>query len=369
MSHEEKKKDEKSQNAISLDYCPHCGKKIEPNKTYCPNCGKLAVRVKPSSQQKAQISRTGSKIGDDFTRKCPGCGSIITSKVLEQCPICNSILPKIPEHLMKKPQPKPGFIFTDKKLEPESKFYLKKDIWNLREGARIVEVCVSLRILIYLIIAFQLTLFDLTSSIPAIFLIYLGILPELLYGIYPLGYIQSHKHDFKKLGFTKDKKKLVIAVIIGLVGGFGLLFLNMFSGIILDIVNEFGWGFTDIDALLEEQYQIIRNAAIGWKLLLILLIGINSMFSEILFRGVLHNTLKVKFADGLYGKFIVILIVALVYSLINLLLTFPIGLFFILLDFIAFVFLGILYEINENIYNTIFAYVFYNIVVLIMLML
>ncbi len=365
MSKEGKEKEEK----IVLDYCPHCGAKVDQNKIYCPNCGKLVVKVKPSEGIPPQKPQTKISSTGDISRTCPGCGSIITSRILEQCPICNALLPKLPEELKKPPEPRPGFIFTDKKLEPETKFYLKKDTWNLREGARIVEICISLRILIYLIVAFQLTIFDITATIPMMFLFYIGLLPELLYGIYPLWYISSHKHEFKKLGLINDKKKFLIALVVGILGGIILLLINSLSEPLLDLVNALGWGFADVSELLASQNMIINSAALGWKLLLILLIIATSISSELLFRGVLHNTLKVRFEDSLYGKIIVIVIVAGIYAAVNLLLTFPIGIFFVLLDFIVFLILGVLYEINGNLYNTIIASVFYNILALMLIML
>ncbi|MHA1804470.1 MAG: zinc-ribbon domain-containing protein [Promethearchaeota archaeon] len=365
MSKEGKGKEE----TIALDFCPHCGQQVDPSATYCKHCGKLVIKVKPSERTSTLDSHVISNQAGEISRKCPGCGSIINSKILEQCPICDAILPKLPEHVKAPPEPKPGFIFTEKKLEPEINFYIKKDVWNLKEGARIVEICVSLRVLMYLLIAFQITIFDLASTIPAIYLIYIGLLPELLYGIYPLVYIRSRDHDFIKLGLLKGRKNFLLAIIIGLVGGVLLLFINLFSGYIIDFMSTLGWDTMNISILLEEQNLILRNLEIGWKLILVLLIILGSISSELLFRGVLHNSFKAKFEDDLYGKTIVILLVALIYSVIEMILSLPYGIFFVLLDFLVFVILGILYEINHNLYNTIIASVFYNLLIVIMIML
>ena len=84
-----------NENEKKLKYCVYCGAKTE-GKAYCPKCGKLVIQDKPKVEelQSEKIS-TGT---EEIPRKCSGCGSIISSTILEQCPICNTILEPIPEY-------------------------------------------------------------------------------------------------------------------------------------------------------------------------------------------------------------------------------------------------------------------------------
>ncbi|MEJ2294315.1 MAG: zinc-ribbon domain-containing protein [Candidatus Lokiarchaeota archaeon] len=117
-------KDEK----LNVKYCVHCGAEINKDKVYCPNCGKLAVNIKSASKIKNLVKEESapkpSKQQSKMTRKCPGCGSIISSPILEQCPICNTKLEKFvpPKDLLpsQESEKKAGFIFTNKKLVPAS---------------------------------------------------------------------------------------------------------------------------------------------------------------------------------------------------------------------------------------------------------
>ncbi|MHA1256939.1 MAG: CPBP family glutamic-type intramembrane protease, partial [Promethearchaeota archaeon] len=90
-----------------------------------------------------------------------------------------------------------------------------------------------------------------------------------------------------------------------------------------------------------------------------------SISIEIAFRGVLHNTLKERFNDNkISGKILISTIVALVYSVFFLALSFPIGIYFLIPNFLIFLLLGMLYEINDNIYNTIIALILYNVLMI-----
>ncbi|MFX1339878.1 MAG: type II CAAX prenyl endopeptidase Rce1 family protein [Promethearchaeota archaeon] len=364
---------EKNDNLVK--YCVYCGANVGKGQVYCPNCGKLVIEIKetkrtiPHEHESEKISTKTAGI----SRKCPSCGSIITSTVLEQCPICNTLLEPIPESL-KIRTAKTGFVFTREKLEPEISYVLKKDAWNLKEGLHVF----TTSLLVYIITVYfflimfawsQLGLDNETSTTEIPFnLILLSQIPGMLLGVFPLWYISTKKHSFKKLGFPSDKKKILSAFIIGLLGCLGLIVINIFSNFINAIFFELGLDFFDIQEYLDMESNAIRSGGI-WVLVLLFELIITSISVEILFRGVLHNTLKERFgAEKSKGRIITILIVALAYSLIYLLFSFPIGIFFIVSNFLIFMFLGFLYEINGNIYNTIIASVFYNIVLIIMIL-
>lgn len=349
-----------SKNNEKKIFCVYCGADVPENKTYCPNCGKLMVKIdsskkaiKPSNIQKLEISR-----------KCPGCGSIITSTIIDQCPICDTPLEKISDVKKAVIQKKPGLIFMEKKLEPEQKFLLKKDTWNLKEGINVFGTCIYILVivffLLYFLISFQV---DLSTADISIEQILLNQIPELLFGVYPIWYIYNKKHSFGKLGFKPDTKKNLIAILIGIIGTSVLLLINYLSDSLIFFLSDVGLDFFDIRASIEAQNQIIRESEILWIILLIITLCIGIISSEIVFRGVLHNTLKQKFNNNFY----VILIVALVYSLVMLLFSFPIGMGFFLANFLSFAFLGFLYELNGNIFNTIIAKITYTIIIVILI--
>lgn len=342
-------------NKRKIKYCVYCGSDIEEGKIYCPKCGKLVIKLEPS--KKIPKPPTFEKV--ELSRKCPGCGSMITSTILDQCPICNTTLEKLSEVKKAAIQKKPGLIFTSKKLEPEQKFLLKKDSWNLREGINVFGTCIYV-----LVIAFFL-IFTFISFEMSIQLIILSQIPELLFGIYPIYYILRKKHSFNKLGFFSDSKKIIIAVLIGILGSLVLLLVSFFSDSLINFISDAGLDFFDIKSSIENQNLLIRNADLLWIILLTISIFFRTIFSEIVFRGVLHNTLKQKFKNEFY----VILLVALVYSLVMLLFSFPVGVSFILLNFLSFVVLGLLYSLNGNIYNTIIANISYNVIALILIFL
>ncbi|MFX0059219.1 MAG: type II CAAX prenyl endopeptidase Rce1 family protein [Candidatus Hodarchaeota archaeon] len=357
-----------------LKFCVYCGAKLDEEKAYCPKCGKLVIKIKPSIEK-------GEKTGIDkqiqvkekkiISRKCSGCGSVINSPILEQCPICNTKLEKLPPPTPVIPtrssQTKTGFIFTSKKLEPEQKYVLKKDIWNFREGLSVffnsIMAYITIRLLIIMLFTFQ---FDQSIDI-SITTILLSQIPEIIFGVYPLWYIYSKKHNFKKLGFSYELKTFLIAIIIGTIAGIGLLVFNFFSNNLIELMYNAGIDFYDILGYLAEENQVIRNADILWIILLMLLLSLSSFSTEIVFRGVLHNTLRERFEKDLFGRISVILLVALIYSGIFLLFSIPIGIYFFLINFVIFIIFGIIYEINHNIYNTIIASIFYNLLLILIL--
>ena len=345
----------------NIKYCVYCGSEVEKNKTYCPKCGKLVVKLEPSTR--IMTPTKVEKLED--SRKCSGCGSIITSTIIDQCPICDTTLENISDVKKAAIQRKPGFIFTEKKLEPEQKFLLKKDSWNLKEGMNVFGTCIYILIimffLLFTIISFQ---GDITTSDISIQQILYSQIPLLLFGVYPLWYIYNKKHSFNKLGFYSDSKKIPLGILIGILGAIVLLEINYFSDSLIYFFSDVGLEFFDVRTIIEEQNQIIRNADLIMIILLTITLCVGAFSFEIVFRGVLHNALKQKFKNNIY----VILIVALAYSLVMLLFSFSIGMTSFLVNFLFFMVLGIIFELtNGNISSTIFTNIFYNIVIIILL--
>ena len=359
-------KENNSENKIK--YCVHCGAKVGENETYCPNCGKLVVKltdakseIGPSKLKKSKISRT-----------CPGCGSIITSSVLEQCPICNTILEKLPKDIKletsQETQKSSGVIFSDKKLIPEKLLTLKKDSWNLKEGlgvfANALVWYVVIRFLIMILLNFQNPTQTTGVNITTIFL---SQIPDLIFAVYPIWYIYAKKHNFSKLGFSFKRNKVFYALILGILGAVILYFTDFLSNYIIDFMYSIGINLVDVNALVAQEHAVIQGTSLTWLILLISLLVIGSISTEIIYRGVLHNTLRTYFQSKVIGRVYVILIVALVYSVIYLLFSLSIGVYFVITNFIVFIILGIIYEINGNILNTIIVNTIYNIALILII--
>jgi len=357
-----------------VKHCVYCGTQIEENKIYCPKCGKLVVKIEPS-KEKSRLQKTGAKPPQKkiVSRKCSGCGSIITSSVLEQCPICNTRLDKI-QKLQKANSSethlnKTGYVFTNKKLVPEQKFIIKKDTWNFREGISVFSNSLMAYIIIRLLITMLLTLQS-ESSDPIdlnITIILLSQIPDVLFGLYPLWYIYSKKHNFHKLRLNFKARPFLIALLIGVIGSIGLAIIDNFSSLLIQLMYDSGIDFFDIFSYLANQSLVIQNTDLIWVILLIVILSLSSISTELVFRGVLHNTLKERFDNNLLGRSSVIFIIALIYSFLFLLFTLPIGIYFFLVNFMVFVFLGILYEVNKNILTTITASIIYNITIVILI--
>jgi membrane protease YdiL (CAAX protease family) len=368
---------EENEKEKKLKFCVYCGAKLDEEKAYCPECGKLKIKIKPTTE-KAQkfITERKSQVKDKevISRKCSECGSIINSPILEQCPICNAKLEKVPTPPQSTssflPQTKSGFIFTSKKLEPEQKYVLKKDTWNFREGLSVffnsIMAYITIRLLVIMLFTFQ---FD-TSAVSidiSITTILLSQIPEIIFGVYPLWYIYSKKHNFKKLGLSYELKFFLLSIAIGIISGIGLLIFNFFSNNLIELIYNAGIDFFDIIGYLAEENQVIKNADFLWVILLMILLSLSAFSTEIVFRGVLHNTLRERFEKDLFGRISVIILVALIYSGIFLLFSIPVGIYFFLINFVTFIIFGIIYEINQNIYNTIIASIFYNLLLVLIL--
>jgi len=357
-------------------FCVYCGTTIGGDIAYCPNpkCGKLVINIKPSEDSlEKQVSKPESKKKEILSRKCSGCGSIITSSILEQCPICDAKLEKISEQegvaLDKKPQRKTGYVFTNKKLVPEQRFILKRNEWNFREGISVfgnsLMAYVTIRLIITMLFTLQL---GPTESVDLnITTILISQIPDIIFGVYPLYYIFSKKHKIQKLGLLLKTRYIIIALIIGIIGSAGLILIDNFSSTIISFMYNSGIQFFDIPAYLEEEYLILQNTDLIFIILLMALMSLSVISIELAFRGVLHNALKARFDNGFIGKASTIIVVALVYSLLFLFFTLPIGIYFFIPNFIVFLFLGIIYEINKNLLSTIIANLTYNIFLIILI--
>ncbi len=354
-------------------YCVYCRARVFEGQVYCDNCGKLIVRIKSDNEKPKIKEKPLSPLKHDISRKCSGCGSVITSTVLKQCPICDTVLEELPEHiktLEKKPR-SAGFVFTNKKLEPEKKYLIKKDSWNFKEGMNVFVNCLTIYIFIQFLI-YMLLFVQIDPNAPSglelnIFNIIISQIPGITFGLYAIGYIIVKKHKVEKLGFDSSKDKLLTAGLIGLVGGFILIGINFLSTNLNQIFENLGLSIINITEYNSEQYMIIAQAHPLWIILLGILLCLSAISSEIVIRGVLHNTLKSRFEDNLRNKLLIITITGLIYGTIYLIVSLGVGITFFILNFLIGFILGLLYEINRNIYNTLVASCVYNIIFLILI--
>jgi len=313
-----------------------------------------------SETSKEKKETLNKSIRKSLDRKCPKCGSTISSKILKQCPICDSLLEELPEDLeyKKKEDEKTFLLFTGKKLEPSSKFLLKKDQWKFREALNVFFNSV----VIYLFAQIGIfTLFFLMQDpsggldLPiTIEIITLNQIPGAILLIYPLFYIYSKKHKISKIGLISEKRRLIIAIIVGIIGALFVYIVAEFSSYINNFFVSIGWTIFAPPENLAEQYTVIRESFFLYKILLVILLMLNVFGTEIAFRGVFHNGLITKFGSQPIERAYVILIISLMYSALFLFFTFDLGL--VILNFLTNIILGIIYEIsNRNLFSTIFA--------------
>lgn len=321
------------------------------------------------SKEKKEIS-TASK-GKTLERKCPKCGSIISSKILKQCPICDTVLEDLPVDIIaeKKEKEKSYLIFTGKKLELSNKFILQKDQWKFREAINVffnsLVLFLFAKIGIFtLFFILQGPSIELPITIEAITL---SQIPGAFFIIYPLSYIYSKKHKISKLGLNYEKKKILIALLIGIIGAFMVYIMAELSFFINDFFVSIGWTVFTPPESLAEQYTVIKNSTLLYKILLLFLLMLDVIGTEITFRGVLHNGLITKLGSQLTQRMYIILIVSLMYSVLFLFFTFDMGL--VVIYFLNNIILGLIFEIsNRNLFSTISANGIYTFITFIMIL-
>ncbi|MBY9006307.1 MAG: hypothetical protein KGD63_06080 [Candidatus Lokiarchaeota archaeon] len=347
-----------------IRYCAYCGHSLEKDRVYCPKCGKLSVKLK-SSNNDDQTLPTNKKSNhlEIPERICSNCKSIIKSTLLNQCPICNTKLEEIPKENIEKLGKQASFLFTGKKLIAEKELELKKDAWNFKEGLSKFSNSILIFITTFLfIIIIYSSIYEGKTPPTNIYSFMINILPEIIFGILPIWYIYSKNHSFKKIGLSLNQRKIIIILIIGIAGGVCLSLINIFSNILIDVFAELGLEkIIPIQDSINTNLTIIKNTEIYWIILLIALNILSSISIEILFRGVLHNTLKTRYKNGIINKIIVISLVTLTYLGIFTLLTFEKVIYFLPYYIMVNVFLGIIFEYSESLYTTIIAQCFLNV--------
>jgi membrane protease YdiL (CAAX protease family) len=304
-------------------------------------------------------------------RKCPKCGSIISSKILKQCPICDTILEEEPRVISgKKVSREPAVVFTGKKLELADKFILQKDQWKLREAGNVFfnslvfYIFAEIAVLAFLFMAQTPNNLELPITIEVITL---SQIPGAFFIVYPLFYIISKKHNFTKIGLNSKKKSLTIALIIGVFGIFLTYITYLLAIYINDSFVSIGWIFFAPSTTLGEQNQVIRDSIILYKILIIVLIMLDSLGTEITFRGVLHNGLIEKFGSQLIERIYVILIVSSIYT--GLFLFFTFDLWLVVANFLISLVYGFIYELsNRNLYATICTNSIFTLITFIMIL-
>ncbi len=332
-----------------IKYCVYCGEELESDEVYCPNCGKLVVKAK---------TKPASQPLSPKVRKCPNCGSLVESNILKECPICRTRLKEPPRRTIEDSEKRTGLIFTEDRLESEEKFIIKREQWKIKEGMGVLYTSIFVYFIILSFLLFLLQEND-------IFSILLFNASEIALGLYPLWYIYNNKHTFDKIGFNFDKKNLITALFIGISGGLLILLIDWIQSFFISLITD----TLGLTAVIQASITILKSSELFWIILLVIIYALAILSKEILFRGVLHNTLIERFGDDVNGKFIVIILVALGYSALFALFNIPIGLLYFIPYTLMNIILGIVYELSErNIFATICASMLYNYVSLILIL-
>ena len=172
--------------------------------------------------KKSDSSQIKAKIPE---RKCPKCNSIISSKILKQCPICDTVLEELPAEIsLKKEGQDSLLVFTGKKLELTNKYIIKKDQWTFKEAIAVFFNSLVFYIFSELVIVglFYISLDPSSQNMQlsiTIEVITISQIPGAFLLIYPIFYIYSKKHKISKLGLNAEKKNLSIALMFGIIGG------------------------------------------------------------------------------------------------------------------------------------------------------
>ncbi|MBN1801491.1 MAG: CPBP family intramembrane metalloprotease [Candidatus Lokiarchaeota archaeon] len=334
--------------------CNYCGARFESLKIYCPECGKLIDNV-PSL--KKQTLKTINK-----KRICKGCGSTIESKSLEQCPICNTVLDQIPEIAENRDKKEFGLIFDSRgrKLEP----IINKKYWNYKEGIKVFELSILNYVITYILLLSVLIVPDTQSNDPSFITLILEMLPRISLIAYPLYYIISKKHDYSKLGFDSNPKKIIIAFILGIIGSLALLFSNFGMELILNrFISVDSPGFIEYFNNLSLIKAILGSSVI-FVIIYLLISSLAIVAVELAYRGVLHRSLRARFGSTIKARSVVVILSSLIYGSIESFFFFPADLVlgvFIFINYIAmFIILGVIYEFKSNLYTTIIAHVLFN---------
>ncbi|MHA1897658.1 MAG: CPBP family glutamic-type intramembrane protease, partial [Promethearchaeota archaeon] len=368
--------------------CPYCGGKTPAGSKFCQNCGRdiskntdrsqgasgktgesewRKVKIKALSPQGVHKSVNKGKVVPEAIeevpiRVCPNCHTLIQSKVLEQCPVCYATLPPLKQEHKQELE---KLLFVGNKLVSEKDLKPDKEKWTMKEGLKVSAASFMVFFVIELLVVYYLIFFSseninseqLTLKINSTTL-FINAIVNVLIGLYPIIYIMQYNLSFKKLGFINDDK-VMKNLLIGIFGGIlyylvDILTQSALSGINISLLNP--------PQMIDEQNAVIRN--LGILYIPFIIITILGLISEtILFRGVIHNSIAEKYArkGGAQGRFITILLTALVYSgtffFLNL------NLYFLILNFISAFIIGIFYELsNRNIWSIIMLQIVYMII-------
>lgn len=347
---------------LEASKCPKCGSKIHENTQFCQKCGYNFAPVKESDWKAATIkpkTKNGKSLHkridlEPLKRKCTGCGTIVISKVLEQCPECYEMLPSLPEVYKKALQAK---MDPEAKRKKELELEIEKDKWNAKEAVQVFMNSVLIYIVfqalimgIYILINPDLLEDPMSATIPidATSLI-LSNLAGLAFIIYPIYYLVKNKHVMKKLGIKKENVKKCL--LFGSAIGIGYYFLEFFIEFLLDFIASLGIEWLNPPEILTEQSVVVTN--MPWYLLIIFTstLVLSQIAEAMVFRGVLHNGIGSYFtrkeSSGKIWKSI--LLSAVCYAVVFFVLNFNI--YYLIFNLLSALFVGAVYEYsNRNLY-------------------
>ncbi|MBN2155732.1 MAG: zinc ribbon domain-containing protein [Candidatus Lokiarchaeota archaeon] len=336
--------------------CPQCSRELPSNANFCQKCGysfseESSQSISSASewrQVKKRIKRQRQETQleeKSIERTCPNCNAIIKSTVLEQCPLCMSELPPLPE-IQKDNLDR--MLFTGKKLVSEKELKIDKNKWS--SGREVFNVILN-SLLIFIFIIMAQFIFQIQGSLSEenarIISGVISLISIAALGVYPLIYIGVNHLNWNKIGFKSENT--LILILIGLLTGIGLFFVEYGIEIILDFLP-----FYDPESLLgilfNEPVNLVDLTSINFPMryLFYFLLLIAEIFEQFLFRGVVHNGIHdvLKKKDKSNPRFKAVLYTTLVYGLFYLLF-YTSGYLFLINIGLSLV-LGITYELSNR---------------------
>jgi hypothetical protein len=305
---------------IEAKFCQKCGNSFEDLNTSAPinpDSGETQwrqVKKRITQHYQAPQSQPAEKIEE---RVCPNCKTVIESSVLEQCPLCMTILPPLPQ---KHKEQLDRMLFTGKKIVTEKEIKIDRNKWsNVKE---ILNVFLN-SLLFFILVSLGGLFLQTESTFPFPFMGLLFLIGATLLGVYPIIYVAVNKLNWVKIGFKHNK--IILYMFIGIISGVLLYFVNVGIDYLMQFLHfrpntilSFFFNRPEnlVDPVLNNNLTDLSTLEpLYFVIFLVIFLSANVM-EVILFRGVIHNgiaDLLIKKKSSLTGV-IAIILTSLIYS-------------------------------------------------------
>ena len=241
-------------------------------------------------------------------------------------------------------------IKSDKKIKPD----MVK--WSPKEGINVFANSFLIFIIIESILLFHYTAISpenfnwISVEIPInIGSLFLSKLPYIFLAVPPIFYIYRKKLNITKIGFRS--KIIKEFVVYGIISGVIFWILDYLSHLFMSLFESMGWSALSQPNYIQEQNQIIQGMG-GWVVLFVIIIIVKQIAEDILFRGVLQNSLDDFYSKKNENKLTLKIkikssfIISMIYALIFFLLTFSV--YTLIINIITSLIIGFFYESSEK---------------------